>query len=418
MKLNERAASIAQIALFASLPASELERLAQNLRSCQFSAGERLIYEGRADERFYILTGGEVEVIKALGTPDERCLAQFSSGQGVLLGEMSLFNPQGCHTASVRAVTTVLALEMSRADFESLLQRRPALVYEMLRIMSQRLVEAEQATILDLREKNRQLYLAYEELKEAQVQIILKEKMEKELSIARQIQESILPESLPHLKGFDLAALTYPARAVGGDYYDFFPLEDGRIGIVVGDACDKGVPAALFINLTNSLVRVEARRNTSPEAVLRTVNQHLIEVNRAEMFASLIYGVLDESGRFEYCRAGHPYPLGLDQNQARLEIQRSNGMPLGFDDEVDLDVQALVIPVGGMLVLFSDGLSEAMDVHNNEFSEQRLAEMLPALSRLPAAEICPRIWSQVRDFAADAPQSDDFTVVVIKREAG
>jgi phosphoserine phosphatase RsbU/P len=417
MSLSERAASIAQIALFASLPASELERLAETLQPRQFSPGELLLAEGQVDEHFYILIAGEVEVIKALGTSDERCLVVISAGQGVLFGEMSLFNPQGCHTASVRALTSALALELYRTDFESLLQRRPALVYEMLQIMSERLLEAERTTIWELREKNRQLTLAYQELKEAQEQIVLKEKMEKELTIARQIQESILPESLPKLEGFDLAALTYPAKAVGGDYYDFFSLDDGRIGIVVGDACDKGVPAALFINLTNSLVRVEARRSASPEAALRMVNQHLLEMNRADMFASLLYGVLDASGRFDYCRAGHPYPVGLDENQKPLEINRSSGMPLGFIEEADLDEQTLVIPTGGLLVLFSDGLSEALDTEDREFSEQRLVELLPALSRLPAAEICASIWSLVGDFAGDAPQSDDFTVVVIKREA-
>jgi phosphoserine phosphatase RsbU/P len=141
-------------------------------------------------------------------------------------------------------------------------------------------------------------------------------------------------------------------------------------------------------------------------------------MNRADMFASLLYGVLDARGRFDYCRAGHPYPVGLDENQKPLEINRSSGMPLGFIEEADLDEQTLVIPTGGLLVLFSDGLSEALDTEDREFSEQRLVELLPALSRLPAAEICASIWSLVGDFAGDAPQSDDFTVVVIKREAG
>jgi phosphoserine phosphatase RsbU/P len=415
MSLSERAATIAQIPLFAALPDPELELLARTLRECEFSEGALLLREGECDEHFYLLLEGEVEVVKALGTPEERRLA-ITSRSG-LFGEMSLFNCLGSHTASVRARTTALALQMTRPDFDLLLQRCPALTYEMLRQMSQRLEGTENATIIELSEKNRQLTLAYQELQAAQAQIILKEKLEKELSIARLIQESILPETLPNLKGFDMAALTYPARAVGGDYYDFFLLEEGRIGIVIGDACDKGIPAALFINLTNSLVRVEAPRNPSPKAALLLVNEHLLKINRAEMFASLLYCVLDSNGRLEYCRAGHPYPLVLDQDLHPLQIHPCPGMPLGFMEEIQLDAQSLTIPAGGMAVLYSDGLSEALDTRGEQFGEDRLLAELPGLSTLPAAQICACLWDLVQDFAGDEPQSDDFTVIVIKRES-
>jgi serine phosphatase RsbU (regulator of sigma subunit) len=369
--------------------------------------------EGECDERFYILLDGEVEVIKALGTSDERQLAIKSGGS--LFGEMSLFNPQGCHTASVRAMTAAHALEMTRQDFDALLHRRPTLVYDMMRQMSQRLEESENATILDLREKNRQLTQAYQELQAAQAQLIIKEKLEKELAIARQIQTSILPESLPHLPGFDVAALTIPARAVGGDYYDFIPLDSDRFGLVVGDACDKGIPAALFINLTNSLVHIEAPRNPSPEATLRLVNHHLREMNRSGMFVSLLYGILDASGRLDYCRAGHPYPLVLDGNQCPVETGSSVGMPLGIMEEIQLDTRSVTIPPGGLAVAYSDGLSEALDASGNEFGAQRLVAEMPAISHLSAEQMCARLWGLVQEFSGDQPQSDDFTVVVIKR---
>jgi serine phosphatase RsbU (regulator of sigma subunit) len=413
MSLAERAALVAQVPLFATLHRQELEHLASKLEPCEFASGAVLLREGECDERFYILMDGEVEVIKALGTSDERLLA--IKPPGTLLGEMSLFNPQGCHTASVRAKTAVRALEMTRQDFDALLHRVPTLAYDMLRLMSRRLEEAEHATIRDLREKNRQLTLAYQELQAAQAQLIIKEKLEKELAIARQIQEGILPERLPHLDGFDIAALTMPARAVGGDYYDLFPLDEGRVGLVVGDACDKGVPAALFITLTNSLVHVEAPRNPSPEAALRLVNQHLLEMNRSGMFTTLLYGVLDARGRLDYCRAGHPYPLVLDQNLCPVEIHPGPGMPLGVLEEIQLDAQSVTIPIGGLAVVYSDGLSEALDSRSSQFGEERVAAELPAISHLPAADVCSRLWSLVQAFMGDEPQSDDFTVVVIKR---
>jgi sigma-B regulation protein RsbU (phosphoserine phosphatase) len=328
---------------------------------------------------------------------------------------MSLFSPQGRHTASVRAITKAYTLEMTRRDFDRLLHRYPDLAYDMVRQMSQRLEDTENATILDLRDKNQKLTLAYHELEQAQEQLLIKERLERELAIARQIQESILPDTLPQLEGYDIAALTVPAHEVGGDYYDFIPINSHRFGLVLGDACDKGIPAALYINLTNSMVHIEASRNPSPEATLQLVNHHLIGMSHARMFVTLLYGILDISGRFDYCRAGHPYPLVLDSRNVQVETPYSLGMPLGIDDDIVLDPQTLVIPAGGLLVIYSDGLSEALDIADNQFGVERLLNGLPGIAHLPATQICSQLWKQVQEFIGQASQSDDFTVIVIKR---
>jgi sigma-B regulation protein RsbU (phosphoserine phosphatase) len=375
--------------------------------------GELLLREGEADEQFYILLEGEVDVVKAFGSPDERHLAVRLPG--TIFGEMSLFDPDGCHTASVHARTNVHTLEMTRRDFDVLLHRYPKLAYDMVRQMSRRLEDTENATILDLRAKNDQLTQAYNELKAAQEQLVIKERLERELAIARQIQESILPNSLPQLDGFDIAALTIPARAVGGDYYDFIPIDRRRFGLVVGDACDKGIPAALFINLTNSLVHIEAPRNPSPEATLQLVNRHLLEMSHSGMFVTLLYGILDISGRFDYCRAGHPYPLVLDGNQNLVETSSSPGMPLGITNEIELDAQSVTIPVGGLLIIYSDGLSEALDANEGQFGTERLVKSLVEISHLNAEQICAQLWKCILEFVGDQPQSDDFTAIVIKR---
>ena len=344
MKRSEKAALLTKVLLFTNLPQPELEHLAETLQPHEFAQGTLMMREGESDEHIYILLEGEVEVIKALGTPDERLLAIRPPGS--LFGEMSLFDPQGSHTASVRAHTPAYVLEMTRQDFDRLLHRYPTLVYDMVRQMSRHLVDTENATILDLREKNRQLIQAYQELKAAQEQLVIKERLEKELAIARQIQESILPDNLPQLEGFDIAAMTVPAREVGGDYYDFIPINRHRFGLVVGDACDKGIPAALLINLANSLVHIEAPRNPSPEATLQLVNHHLLEMSHSVKFVTLLYGILDISGRFDYCRAGHPRPLVLDENMRLIEIASSSGMPLGITEEIELDAQTVTIPPG------------------------------------------------------------------------
>ena len=414
MNHTDQIALIARAPLFAGLPHADLEHLADSMRPVEFAPGDLLIREGETDNHFFILLDGEAEVIKALDTPDERSLAVR---QGVtLFGEMSLFDPQGRHTASVRARTPLKALEMTRQDFDALLHRRPLLAYGMVRQMSLRLEESENATILDLRQKNRQLSQAYEELKAAQEQIVIKEKLEKELAIARDIQKGILPDRLPRLAGFDIGALSVPARAVGGDYYDFIPLKGKRFGLVVGDACDKGIPAALFINLTNALVHVEAGRNPSPEAALRQVNRHLVEMNRSGMFATLLYGIFDSEGRFDYCRAGHPHPLVFDANFQQVETGGGAGMALGILEAITLDARSVTLPPGGMMLVFSDGLSEAQDAGGNEFGTGRLAAILPEFGHLPAGQVCQRVWQAVQAFSAGQPQSDDFTLIVIERE--
>jgi sigma-B regulation protein RsbU (phosphoserine phosphatase) len=413
LKRSEQVTLIARIPLFAGLPHTELEQLATSLQPHDFPPGTLLIREGDTDEHCYILLEGEAEVIKALGTPDERKLA--IRPQGALFGEMSLFDPQGCHTASVRALSMSHTLEMTRKDFDRLLHQYPALAYDMVRQMSQRLQDTENTTIIDLREKNNQLTLAYKELQAAQEQLVIKERWERELAIARQIQESILPDNLPKMAGFDIAALSIPAREVGGDYYDFIPINRHRFGLVVGDACDKGIPAALFVNLTNSLVHIEAKRTPSPEAALQLVNQHLIEMSHSGMFVTLLYGILDVSGRFDYCRAGHPYPLVMNENQQPIETISHSGMPLGISSEIELDAQSVTIPEGGLIVIYSDGLTEAMDAKERQFGVDRLARALPLLSHLPAKEICHQLWQCIKEFVGEQPQSDDITIVVIRR---
>ncbi len=413
MKRSGRVALLAKVDLFASLPQPELEHLAMTLKPRQFARGTLMLQEGESEGHFYILLEGEVEVIKALGTPDERQLAIRPAGS--LFGEMSLFDPHGTHSASVKAHTPTYVLEMTRDEFDQLLRRYPSLAYNIAQQISHHLEDTENATIIDLREKNRQLSQAYQELKTAQEQLIIKERLEKELAIARHIQDSILPDRIPHLDGFEIAALTMPAREVGGDYYDFISINQQRLGLVIGDACDKGIPAALFINLTKSLVHIEAGRNPSPEATLQQVNRQLLEMSHSGMFVTLLYGILDDSGRFEYCRAGHPYPLVLDENLHLVEITSRIGMPLGITEEIKLDTQTVTIPPGGQLVIYSDGLSEAMDIQGNQFGAEQLANELQIISHLSPAQICAQLLKRVQEFVGGQPQSDDFTVIVIKR---
>jgi serine phosphatase RsbU (regulator of sigma subunit) len=406
---------ISQVTLFASLPRGETEYLAGALRPREFPDNALLFREGMPGDVFYILLEGQVEVIKALGTDAERLLGIREMGS--FLGEMSLFSRDGCHTASVRARTPLRVLEMTRADLDGLLNRQPLLAYEMVRVLTRRLDESENITIHDLLEKNRQLKRAYDELKAAQAQLIEKERLEAELDVARTIQRSILPRARPRLPGFDLGTLIEPMRSVGGDFYDFIPLGGDRMGIVVGDVSGHGVPAAIFMALTYSLLHAEAGRAGSPGEALLNVNRHLLDMNDSGMFVTVLYGILNCATReFDYARAGHELPLLLDARREAVELKRNRGQMLGLFSDLVLDEQSVILAPGQLLLMYTDGVDEAMDRDGQQFGLERLCTTLCACGRMSAQDTCKAVYDAVRAHCGMAAPHDDVLLVAIQVE--
>lgn len=409
----EIAVLMRRIPLFAGMSGSEIEFLASILHAAQFPAGAILFREGDLGDRLCFIVDGEIEVVKALGTPDERSLAIRRAGE--FFGEMSLFEPDGRRTASVIARNPLRLLEMARADFGAVLEHQPTLAFEMVRVLSLRLNQSHNTTVADLREKNRQLAQAYDELKAAQAQIIEKERLEKELETARWIQQSILPSSLPSLPAFDLGAFLTPARAVGGDLFDFIPLGEGRIGVVIGDVSDKGVPAAIFMALTYSLLRAEAARWPSPAQVLRATNRHLLGMNEAGMFVTVLFGVLDgSSGRFLYARAGHETPLHLNAAGEVVTAQRGVGQPLGLFDPPELEERSITLEPGSTLLLYTDGATDLTNPQGDRFGLERLRAAAQASPNSTAQALCEQVWSTLDEYRASAAQFDDVALVAIR----
>ncbi len=242
-------------------------------------------------------------------------------------------------------------------------------------------------------------------------------KMEAELDFARKIQRSILPSQLPQKHGCDFGALMVPARAVGGDFYAFIELDENRLGIAVGDVSDKGVPAALFMALTFSLINTEARRTSSPRDVLCNVNQYLLSMNESGMFVTVLYGILDRLTReFRYARAGHEKPIVLDADGQPLDLVARPGQLLGVLSELALEEQHISLPAGGTLLMFTDGATEAMDADGQLFGQERLRAALRANHAAQAQNICAEIWRVIQTFSGDRPAHDDVTLVAVKLE--
>ncbi len=404
--------TLRQVPLFAGLPTDELAAVASTLVDRPVPGGTLLFREGDPGGTLYFILDGEVEILKSVGTTEERLIAV--RGPGTSLGEMELFSQVHVRTASVRARSPLQVAEISRADLESLIRRQPALAFELVRTLSKRLDQSENQTILELREKNRQLQLAYDELKAAQAQLIEKEKLERELEVAREIQLGILPRSLPELPGLEFGARMVPTSAVGGDFYDVIQLGTGRLGLVIGDVTGHGVPAALLMALTVTLIRVEAERAKSPAEVLLSVNRHLIESNDSGLFVTALYGSFDPSSlEFVYARAGHPLPLATDASGKAVPLPQGTGQPLGLFDELVLDEGQLSLDPGGSMLLYTDGVTEAVDGAGEFFGTERLSSALQSAATLRPKQICETLWQALVAYQGTVPQDDDVTLVAV-----
>lgn len=254
-----------------------------------------------------------------------------------------------------------------------------------------------------------------DQLEAAQAELVKKERLEHELKLARQVQQSVLPRTFPKAARFAFAAQNEPARQVGGDFYDIFEPDDRHFGVVIGDVSDKGMPAALFMALTRSLLLAEARREQSPGAVLANVNRLLMELGEPNQFVSVFYGIIDKaSGRMVYARAGHDRPLLL-RGSAVLTLG-GDGAVLGVleDDELSLTDERIDLAHGDRLVLYTDGLTDVVNPQNQFYGLDNLRDFLLSKAHLPAAGLCEAAFVSLKQYQGTAEQFDDMTLVVVE----
>jgi PAS domain S-box-containing protein len=242
-----------------------------------------------------------------------------------------------------------------------------------------------------------------------------RERIEQELRIARLIQQTLLPKTLPKLSGYDIAAYYQPAREVGGDFYDTFELEDGRLGLVVGDVTDKGIPAALVMATTRTMLRVSAQRLFPPGEVLKRANEELVADIPPNMFITCLYAILDpESGRLIYANAGHDPPY-LRHHGSGVEELRARGMPLGLMPGMEYEEKKITLNRGESVLFYSDGLVEAHDPHHEMFGFPRL-QRLVGTHRSGESSLIDFLLSELINFTGgDWEQEDDITLVTLER---
>ncbi len=248
-----------------------------------------------------------------------------------------------------------------------------------------------------------------------QREMVLRERLEQEVQVARQIQQTFLPDHLPEIPGWDLAATWRTAREVGGDFYDVFELPGRRLGLFIADVSDKGVPAALFMALTRTLVRAVVYDILSPAEALRRVNALILPDNEQEMFVTAVYAVLDlESGRLTYANAGHNPPLWRNQSGTTLESLERTGPALGILSDFSMQERTIEMKPGDCLLLYTDGLSEAFSPSGDLFGVERLCRHFQTHPCESPRDLLKSLEEAVDEFMESLPAADDMTLLALQ----
>ena len=239
--------------------------------------------------------------------------------------------------------------------------------------------------------------------------------LQNELSIASQLQQSILPAIPPVTDGCEVSANMEPARNVGGDFYDYFKL-DNEVGLVVADVSDKGIPASMFMMSSRTALKGAAIGVREPQMVLTEVNNQLQQDNPTFMFVTLIYALFNpESGSLTYSIAGHDPPLLVSADGTVTELPLTKGVAVGIAPDVVYTQETVTLEPGDTVVLFTDGVTEAMNADNQQFGLGRLTEVFEGKPPENATAANEAVFEYVRKFAGDAPQSDDITCLTLRR---
>lgn len=241
-----------------------------------------------------------------------------------------------------------------------------------------------------------------------------------DLTVAREIQQSILPHSFhPNMsdaENIDIYATMLAAKDVGGDFYDFFPIDETHLGFVIADVSGKGVPAAIYMAVSRTMIKANAKRGMQPQECMAVVNDLLCEENLNSMFVTVLYGIYDiKTGEITYTNAGHDRPYILHKDGSVEEVNSDINLALGVMGGLTFKQNNVTLEEGDALVMFTDGVPEAEDKDHNQFGQERLKETLSTLQGATSREIVEKITANVKDFAGEATQFDDITQLVIKR---
>lgn len=273
---------------------------------------------------------------------------------------------------------------------------------------------------IDMEDLERTIEKAVEQIsfiKEAQKEHHQLEEIQYDLNVAREIQQSILPKQFPpfpQYKQFDLYATMSAAKAVGGDFYDFFLVDDNHLGFTIADVSDKGIPAAIFMAISRTVIRATALRQLSPAVCMKESNDLLCRESVNGMFVTTFYAILNiHTGDVVYCNGGHNRPVWIRKNDKVSLLPMTGGMALGVVPGLAYKEQSLKLEAGDSLFLYTDGISEAMNLRNEQYGDIRLVEACSSVKNQSPKSMIEGISESVHSFVNGATQSDDITMLAL-----
>jgi phosphoserine phosphatase RsbU/P len=427
--IAEIAQILAPLPLFHALDPGSLEAVAGRCGFVGFHAGDMIMEQGRESGFADVILDGEVDVF--VDTPSGR-VNVATLGRDRIVGELGALAATP-RSATIIARNDVSVLRIERDSLMSLTTEHPEIGVAILTELGQRLHrmnrslayltnaanalshdEYDPEMVAELTRQPGELAVFARAFASMAAEIEAKKRRRDEMHAAAEIQQSILPRPLARagvMAAVDLHAEMHPARDIGGDFYDFFPVGDDRLAFTVADVSGKGIPAALFMAVSRTVLRSGDRDDMAED--MESANALLSAENTAVMFVTAFHGVVNlETGELRYCNAGHNPPY-LMRASGETERLTATGIPFGIDGDLPYRIGETVLCPGDALFVYSDGITEAFDVAGEEFGTERLEAALAEMHGRSAAALVGHILAATTDFAVGAEQSDDITAMAL-----
>lgn len=395
------------------LPEAELHALMNVVGLRHYPADSIVCREGQLEHTFYIIQEGQVAFTKQM-TQGEQFLGM--KGPGEFFGELGVLD-RAPRAATVHALTDCCLIEIDEQTLDDILTRNPSVARAIMRGITRSVRDTDRITIAELQLKNTELARTLEDLRAAQAELLRRERLKRDLEIAAQVHDSILPTSFPKVPGFEFAALARPAREIGGDLYDIVDMGDSQIGIVMADASGKSVQAAIYMAVVRALFLSQASAQLSPSETAHHIHDLLLKVSTtADMFVTAFYAVLNCATRhMRYIRGGHDRPVYYHAATGEISLLDATGRFLGLLPNLIVEEEVVTFQTGDVLVCYSDGVTDAVSRKNGAFyGLDRLREVVQREGHRSAEELVKIIVAEIDQFRDGEEQPDDLTLLITK----
>lgn len=394
------------------IPPHDIDPLIQAVTIHDFQAETIICHEGDVEYAFYIIQRGNVAFTKKM-EHGEQLLGY--KGAGEFFGELGILD-HAPRAANVLATTDCTLIRISEELFDQIISHNPLAARSIMRGITRSMRDTDRITIAKLQLTNQELARTLDELRAAQAELLRRERLKRDMEIAANVHQSILPDAFPNVANFEFAALARPAREVGGDLYDIIPIDDNRVGIVMADASGKSVQAAIYMAIVKTLFLSQANPQLSPAEVAHRVHDLLLKASTAEMFVTVFFAALNfKSRQITYVRGGHDRPILYRAATGATTLLDAPGRFLGLLPNLIIQEDHLSLQPGDTLVCYSDGVTDAVNnIDNSMYGLERLRATVAQYGHQPAQTLVQAIVADVDRFRDNAEQPDDLTLLVTK----